>query len=146
MKMITPELGTSSSINAGSTLQDLAGESGRKTAPVTQWRTKLERLIDWLAGGLNWLAGVDTHAFNVAEKLISPNLPHGIKIPEASAEQLGQATKAAIEAHCDQAEEIVRFVFSSLKAHDSKKGEVVVRSMISAVNDKTVPQFVRIAV
>lgn len=154
MKMITPEFGSSTRMNALSTLENLAGQEGRELAgrparrmtPVTHWRTQLERFMTGLAGGLNWLAGADTHKFNVAEKLISPNLPPGLKIHEASAEQLGEATKAALEANCDQAEQIVRFVFSSLKSDDGKKGEVVVRSMISVVNALTVPRYVRIAV
>lgn len=154
MKMTPPELGNRTRMNAHSTLEDLAGQEGhepagrpaRRMTPVTHWRTHLERFMTRLGGSLYWLAGADTHKFNLAEKLISPNLPPGIKIHEASAEQLGQATKAALEAHCDQAEEIVRFVFSSLKSHDGEKGEVVVRSMISVVNALTVPRFVRIAV
>jgi hypothetical protein len=154
MKMITPELGSSTRTNARSTLEDLAGQKGhelagrpaRRMTPATNLRAQLERFMTELAGGLNWLAGADTHKFNVAEKLFSPNLPPGLKIHEASAEQIGEATKAALEAHCDQAEEIVRFVFSSLKSHDDKKGEVVVRSMISVVNALTVPRFVQIAV
>jgi hypothetical protein len=37
-------------------------------------------------------------------------------------------------------------VFSSLKAHDGAKGEAVIRSVISVVSAKRVPDFIRIAV
>ena len=101
--------------------------------------TQVERL-------LSWLGGADTHALSVAEKLISQNLPHGITIQQATAEQLGHATKAAMEAYTQQAEAIVKFVFSSLSGHDGAKCEAVIRSMISAIPAKTVPKFIRIAV
>jgi hypothetical protein len=100
---------------------------------------KLERL-------LNWLAGIDTHTFSLAETLISQNLPPGRKIEHATGEELGRATKAAMESHSEKAEEIVRFVFSSLKAHDGEKGEAVIRSVISVISAKCVPNFIRIAV
>jgi hypothetical protein len=99
-----------------------------------------------LGGLLNWLGGIDTHAFSVAEKLISRNLPPGIKIEQATAEDLGRATKAAMESHNEQSEEIVKFVFSSLRAHDGEKGKAVIRSVISVISARTVPDFVRIAV
>lgn len=100
---------------------------------------QLERL-------LNWLAGVDTHTFSVAETLISRHLPPGRKIEQATGEELGRATKAALESHTEQSEEIVRFVFSSLKAQDGEKGEAVIRAVISVINPKSVPDFIRIAV
>jgi hypothetical protein len=95
---------------------------------------------------LSWLGGVDTHALSIAEQLISQNLPHGITIQQASAEQLSHATKAAIEGHNQQAEGIVKFVFSSLTGHDGAKGEAVIRSVISAIPAESVPKFIRIAV
>jgi hypothetical protein len=99
--------------------------------------------LEWL---LNWLGGVDHHTFSIAEKLISRNLPQGIKVPQASAVQLGQATKAALEGHNDRAEEIVRFVFASLKSHDGEKGEAVVGYIVSALGAQSVAKIVRIAV
>lgn len=95
---------------------------------------------------LNWLGGADTHALSIPAKLISQNLPQGITIQQATAEQLGQATKAAMETNSLQAEAVVKFVFSSLSGHDGVKCEAVVRSMISAIPAKTVPKFIRIAV
>lgn len=95
---------------------------------------------------LSWLGGVDTHALSVAEELISQNLPHGITIQQASAEQLGHATKAAMESRNQQAGAIVKFVFSSLTGHDGAKGEAVIRSVISAIPAESVPKFIRIAV
>ena len=112
---------------------------GAQPSKVLHFRDRLERL-------LNWLAGIDTHTFSVAEKVISRNLPPGIKIEQATAEELGRATKAAMESHNEQSEEIVKFVFSSLKAHDGEKGEAVIRSVISVISAKTVPNFIRIAV
>jgi hypothetical protein len=100
---------------------------------------KLERL-------LNWLAGIDTHTYSVAETLISRNLPPGRKIEQATGEELGRATKAAIESHTEQSEEIVKFVFSSLKAQDGEKGEAVIRTVISVISPKSVADFIRIAV
>ncbi len=101
---------------------------------------------DQLERFFNWLAGIDTHTFSVAEKLISRNLPPGRKIEQATAEELGRATEAAMESHSEQAEEIVKLVFSSLKAHDGEKGEAVIRSVISVISAKSLPNFVRIAV
>ena len=106
---------------------------------VLHFRAQLEHLV-------NWLGGIDTNTFSAAQKLISQNLPPGIKIEQATAEELGRATKAAMESHNEQAEEIVKFVFSSLKAHDGEKGEAVIRSVISVISAKTVPNFIRIAV
>jgi len=100
---------------------------------------QLERL-------LNWLAGIDTHTYSVAETLISRNLPPGKKIEQATGEELGRATKAAIESHTEQSEEIVKFVFSSLKAQDGEKGEAVIRTVISVISPKSVADFSRIAV
>lgn len=95
---------------------------------------------------LSWLGGVDTHALSIPAKLISQNLPHGITIQQASAEQLGHATKAAMESRNQQAEAIVKFVFSSLTGHDGAKGEAVIRSVVSAIPAESVPKFIRIAV
>jgi hypothetical protein len=103
------------------------------------FRARLERLV-------NWLAGIDTNTFSAAEKLISQNLPPGIKIEQATAQDLERATRAAMESHNEQSEEIVKFVFSSLKAQDGEKGEAVIRSVISVISAKTVPNFIRIAV
>ena len=103
------------------------------------FRAQLEQL-------LNWLGGIDTHTFSVAEKLISRNLPPGTKIEQATPEELGRATKTAMESHNEQSEEIVKFVFCSLKGHDGEKGEAVIRSVISVISAKTVPNFIRIAV
>jgi hypothetical protein len=103
------------------------------------FRAQLEQL-------LNWLGGIDTHTFSVAEKLISRNLPAGTKIEQATPEELGRATKTAMESHNQLSEEIVKFVFCSLKAHDGEKGEAVIRSVISVISAKTVPNFIRIAV
>jgi hypothetical protein len=100
---------------------------------------QLERL-------LNWLAGIDTHTFSVAETLILQNLAPGRKMEQATGEELGRATKAAIESHTEQSEEIVRFVFSSLNAQDGEKGESVIRAVISVISPKSVPAFIRIAV
>jgi hypothetical protein len=102
-------------------------------------RWQVERL-------LSWLGGVDTNALSNAEKLISTNLPQGITIRQATADQLGQATKIAIEAHNQQAEAIVKSVFSSLTRHDGAKGEALIRSVISVIPAKSVPRFIRIAV
>ena len=112
----------------------------RSTQPFKFWHwAQLERL-------LNWLAGIDTRTFSVAETLISRNLPPGIKIEQATAEELGRATKAAMESHNQRSEEIVKFVFSSLKTHDGQKGEAVIRSVISVISAESVPNFIRIAV
>src|SRR5262245_6126597 len=102
-------------------------------------KTQVERL-------LSWLGGPDTHALRIPEKLISQNLPHGITIQQATAQQLGHATKAAVETDCLQAEAIVKFVFSSLRGEDGAKCEAIIRSMISVIPAKTVPKFIRIAV
>ena len=95
---------------------------------------------------LNWLAGIDTDTFSVAETLISRNLPPGRKIEQTTGEELGRATKTAIESHTEQSEEIVKFVFSSLKAQDGEKGEAVIRAVISVISRESVPDFIRIAV
>jgi hypothetical protein len=108
--------------------------------------SRLLSMRDRLEGLLNWLGGIDHHTFSIAEKLITRNLPHGIKVPQASAVQLGRATKAALEGHNDRAEEIVRFVFASLKSHDGEKGEAVIRYIVSALGAQSIAKFVRIAV
>jgi hypothetical protein len=95
---------------------------------------------------LSWLGGVDTNGLSVGEKLVSANLPHGITIKEATAEQLGYATKVAMETFKEESETIVKCVFSSLTRHDAAKGEAAIRSVISAIPVESVPKFVRIAV
>ena len=90
---------------------------------------------------LSWLGGVDTHALSIAEELISQNLPHGITIQHASAEQLGHATKAAMESRNQQAEAIVKFVFSSLTGHDGAKGEAVIRSVFQRFRWRAFPSL-----
>jgi hypothetical protein len=106
------------------------------------------RFLHWaqLERLLNWLAGIDTDTFSVAETLISRNLPPGREIGQATGEELGRATKAAIESHTEQSEEIIKFVFSSLKAQDGEKGEAVIRAVISVISPKSVPDFIRIVV
>lgn len=99
---------------------------------------QVERLLSWLGG--------DTHALSIAEKLIAQNLPQGISVPQATAEQLGHATKAAMETYSEETEGIVRFVFSSLRVHEGAKCEAVLRSMISILPVKNVPKYIRIAV
>jgi hypothetical protein len=95
---------------------------------------------------LCWLAGFDSHAFSVAEKLVSENMPPGITLQQANAEQLGHATKVAMETYNQQAEEIVKFAFSLLSGCDVAKGEAVIQSVISVIPAESVPKFVRIAV
>ena len=122
-------------------------ELGNRTSYFTSAQTpRLLSILDRLEGLLNWLGGIDHHNFSIAEKLISRNLPHGIKVPQASARQLGKATKAALEGHNDRAEEIVRFVFASLKSHDGEKGEAVIGFIVSTVGPQSIAKFVRIAV
>lgn len=128
MKIITTELGNRSSYFTS------AQPSSR-----LRLRDRLERL-------LNWLGGIDTHKFSVAEPLISRNLPHGIKVHEASAAQLERATRTALATNTEQAEEIVRFVFASLKSHDGEKGEAIIRSIVSVTSEPTIPKLVRVAV
>src|ERR1700731_437153 len=99
---------------------NMTGRGGRDSLFGT---SQVERL-------LSWLGGADTHALSIPAKLISQNLPQGITIQQATADQLGQATKAAMEAESQLAEAIVKFVFSSLSGHDRVKCEAVVRSMI----------------
>src|SRR6516164_5993749 len=112
---------------------------GAQLSKFSHFRARLERL-------LNWLAGNDIQTFSLAKKVISVHLPPGIAIEKATAQELGLATKAAIESHNELSEEIVKFVFSSLKAQDGEKCEAVIRSVISVVNAKTVADFIRIAV
>src|SRR4029077_2626896 len=131
MKIITNKMGSPDSY--------CGWRRAAQPSKFLHFRAQLERL-------LNWLGGIDSDKFSVAEKLISRNLPPGIKIDQATAEELGRATKAAMERHNEQSEEIVKFVFSSLKAHDGEKGEAVIRSVISVISAKTVPNFIRIAV
>jgi hypothetical protein len=95
---------------------------------------------------LSWLGGADTHVLSIAERLISQSLPYGITIQQATAEQLGQATKEAMEAYRQQPEAIVKFVFSSLRSQDKAKCEAIIRSVISVIPTKSVPHFIRIAV
>ena len=102
-------------------------------------RSRVEQL-------LTWLGGIDTHKFNVAEKLVSRSLPQGITIPQASADQLGRATKRAMESDPSQVEQIVRFVFSSLKAHEGEKVEAVISYMVLVVNRADISKLVQIAV
>jgi hypothetical protein len=95
---------------------------------------------------LNWLGGADTHALSISEKLICQHLPRGISVQQATAEQLRLATKVAMETNSQQAEAIVKFVFSSLRGHDGAKCEAVLRSVLSIIPAKTVPKYIRIAV
>ena len=64
----------------------------------------------------------------------------------AGADQLGRATKRAMESDPSQVEQIVRFVFSSLKAHEGEKVEAVISHMVLVVNRADVSKLVRIAV
>ena len=114
----------------------MTGRGGRDSHFGT---SQVERL-------LSWLGGADTHALSIAEKLISQNLPEGITVPQATAEQLGQATKAAMESYSQQAEAIVKLVFSSLRSHDVAKCESVLRSVIAVIPAKMIPKYIRIAV
>src|SRR5260370_38004492 len=114
----------------------MTGRGGRDSHFGT---SQVERL-------LSWLGGADTHALSIGEKLISQNLPHGITVQQATAEQLGHATKVAMESYDQQAEAIVKFVFSSLSRHDDAKGEAAIRSVISVIPAPIVPKFIRIAV
>ena len=112
---------------------------GERRSRFPRLRAQLQRL-------LNWLVGTDTLTFSVGEKVVSRNLPPGIEIQGATAEELGRATKAAMEGHNELSGEIVKYVFSSLKTQDGEKGEAVVRAVISVVSAKTVPNLMRIAV
>jgi hypothetical protein len=109
-------------------------------------RSQFSNLPAELKRFLNWLGGTDTLTFSVAEKVVSRNLPPGIEIQQATAEELGRATKAAIKSHNELSGEIIKFAFSSLKAHDGEKCEAVIRSVISVISAQTIPDFIRIAV
>ena len=109
-------------------------------------RSQFSNLPAQLKRLLNWLGGTDTLTFSVAQKVVSRNLPPGIEIQQATAEELGRATKAAIKSHNELSGEIVKFVFSSLKAQDSEKSEAVIRAVISVISAQAVPDFIRIAV
>jgi hypothetical protein len=114
----------------------MTGRGGRDSLFGT---SQVERL-------LSWLGGADNHALSAPAKSITQNLAHGITIQQATADQLGQATKAAMEAGSPEAEAIVKFVFSSLSGHDVVKCEAVIRSMISVIPARTVPKYIRVAV
>jgi hypothetical protein len=113
----------------------------RPSRPSTAYRFRSR-----LARFINWLAGIETDPLSVAEGLITRDLPQGITLVQASAADLARATKAAMESHSGQAEEIVTFVFSSLKSHETEKAEAVVQSVVAAISTKSVPNLVRIAV
>lgn len=113
--------------------------TGRGGSDSHSGTSQVERL-------LSWLGGADTHELSIAEKLVCQHLPDGTTVQQASAEQLGQATKAAMETYGQQAEAIVKYVFSSLRGHDGAKCEAVLRSVISIIPAKTVPKYIRIAV
>jgi hypothetical protein len=114
----------------------MTGRDGRDSHFGT---SQVERL-------LSWLGGADTHALSIAERLISQSLPVGVTVPHATPEQLGQATKAAMESYGQQAEAIVKFVFASLRGQDGAKCESVLRSVISVIPTNMIPKYIRIAV
>ncbi len=128
MKLITTELDNSRSYFT----------SARPSRRFRLW-DRLERL-------LNWLGGIDHQDSGVAEGLISEALPYGIKVEQASAAQLEQATKSALSLHPEQSEAIVRFVFASLKSPDGPKAEAVIRSIVSAASEESLLKMVRMAV
>jgi hypothetical protein len=116
-------------------------ESWRPSQPSTVYRLRSQ-----LARFINWLAGIDIHQLSGAERIVTRHLPRGITLAHASAGDLARATRAALESRSGQAEEIVTFVFSSLKSDETEKAEALVQSVVSAISTKSVPNFMRIAV
>jgi hypothetical protein len=93
-----------------------------------------------------WLCGLNTKGFYAIEEAISGSLPRGITIQEATAEQLGEALKSAINASGGKTEAIVKFVFSQLAGCEVAKAEVVIRAVIPSIPAEAVPGFVQTAV
>jgi hypothetical protein len=84
----------------------------------------------------SWLCGLNPNGFTSVEAPISENLPAGITIQEASAEQLGEALKSAINTSGDKTDAIVRFVFSQLAGGEAAKAEAVTRAVIPMISAK----------
>jgi len=92
-----------------------------------------------------WLCGLNTKGFYAIEEAISESLPRGITIQEATAEQLGEALKSAINASGDNTDAIVKFVFSQLAGCEVAKAEVVIRAVIPVIPAEAVSGFVQTA-
>jgi hypothetical protein len=92
-----------------------------------------------------WLCGFNTKGFYGIEEAISESLPPGITIQEATAEQLGEALKSAINASNGKTDAIVKFVFSRFAACEAAKAEVVIRAVVPAIPVETVSGFVQTA-
>ena len=92
-----------------------------------------------------WLCGFNTKGFYAIEEAISESLPLGITIQEATAEQLGEALKSAINASDGKTDAIVKFVFSQLTGCEAAKAEVVIRAVIPAIPAEAVSGFVQTA-
>jgi hypothetical protein len=92
-----------------------------------------------------WLCGFNTKGFHGVEEAISESLPPGVTIQEATADQLGEALKSAINASDGKTDAIVKFVFSQLAGCEAAKAEVVIRAVIPVIPAEAVPGFVQTA-
>jgi hypothetical protein len=92
-----------------------------------------------------WLCGLNPKSFDSIEEPISEGLPRGITIPDATAEQLGEALKSAINTSNHKTDEIIKFVFSQLAGSEVAKAELVIRAVIPMIPAEAVSGFVQTA-
>jgi hypothetical protein len=93
----------------------------------------------------SWLCGFNPKSFHAPEMPISRGLPRGITIQEATAEQLGEALKSAINTSGYESEAIVKFVFSQLDSSEVERAEVVIRAVLPVIPADAVIGFVQTA-
>jgi hypothetical protein len=93
----------------------------------------------------NWLCGLNSKGLYTIEAPISARLPKGITIQEATAEQLAEALKSALNTSGHKTDAIVKFVFSQLGGSEVAKAEVVIRAVIPVIPAEAVSGFVQIA-
>ena len=93
----------------------------------------------------SWLCGLNSTGFYAIEAPIAESLPRGTTIQEASAEQLGEALKLAINTSDHKTDAIVKFVFSQMAGSEVAKAEVVIRTVIPVIPSEAVSRFVQTA-
>jgi hypothetical protein len=93
----------------------------------------------------SWLCGFNLNGISAIETPISQGLPKGITIQEATAEQLGEALKIAINTSGHKRDAIVKFLFSQLASSEVERAEVVIRAVLPVIPAEAIFGFVQTA-
>jgi hypothetical protein len=93
----------------------------------------------------SWLCGFNPKGFHGIETPISQGLPRGITIQEATAEQLGEALKSAMNNSGHNRDAMVKFLFSQMASSEWERAEVVIRTVIPVIPAEAIYRFVQTA-